>query len=94
MAFAIVAAAMARFLPLLLCVGAALAACTRDEPRAVSSAAIPAQHRDPELRKDESASAGASRSAGRAAPAGVTDLGREAEREEEEHLKRQKAAQQ
>ena len=80
---------MARFfLPRLLC--AALAACTRDEPLKVGGAVIPAQQRDPELRKDESASAGASRPAARATPRGVTDLGHEAEKEEEELLKRQK----
>lgn len=95
MAFVMVAA-MSRFLPLLLCLCAALAACTRDEPLRADGAAIPAQQRDPELRQEQSASAGASRPAPRATPRGVTDLGHEAEKEEEELLRRQKlpAAQQ
>ncbi len=93
---------MARFLPLLIC-AAMLPACAGDEPPARATAErdkalpsrqalIPAQRRDPEQVKGDSASVGASLP-GRieaSAPHGVTDLGREAEREEEEFRKRQK----
>lgn len=90
MAFAIVAGTMARCLPLLLCIAGALAGCIGDEALDSGSAAIPAQQRDPELRKEESASAGATRPAAHATPGAFTDLGREAEKEEEELLQRQK----